>query len=85
MVKWIYKGKKYTISPISLEDDIKLLVSSIIKNEVFYHTKWDKCYYIHNVGYVGKGCKLKAVILDVYTNKKYVCYVKHLRLVIEDK
>lgn len=85
MTKWVYKGKKYTISPISLEEDIKLLVNSILNKELFYHTKWDKCYYIHNVGCPGKGCKLKAVILDVYTNKKYVVYVKHLRLVIEDK
>lgn len=85
MIKWIYKGKKYTISPTFLEDDFNLLINSILENKVFYHTKWDKCYYIFNVGYIGKGCKFKAVVLDVYTNKKYVTYVKHLRLVIKDK
>lgn len=85
MTKWVYKGKKYTISPVSLEDDIKLLVNVITQRKVVYNTKWDKCYYINSVGYIGKGNKLKACIEDVYTNKKCTTCVKDLKLVIEDK
>jgi hypothetical protein len=85
MIKWIYKDKNYTISPISLEDDIKLLVNIINQRKVVYNTKWDKCYYINSVGYTGKGNKLKVCIEDVYTNKKCMTCVKDLKLVIEDK
>jgi len=85
MIKWVYKNKKYTISSIPLENDIKLLNNIIIQGKVVYNTKWDKCYYINSVGYTGKGNKLKACIEDVYTKKKCLTSVRDLKLVIEDK
>lgn len=85
MIKWVYKNKKYTISPISLEDDAKLLANIITQRKVVYNIKWDKCYYINMAELIGKGNKLKACIEDVYTKKKYFTCLKDLKLVIEDK
>lgn len=85
MVKWVYKNKKYTISSIPLEDDVKLVANIINQRRVVYNTKWDKCYYINNIGYTGKGNKLKACIEDVYTKKKCCTCLKDLKLVIEEK
>lgn len=85
MVKWFYKGKKYTISGRLLEDDIKLLDNIIIQRKIVYHTKWDKCYYINNVVCCGKGRKIKACIEDVYSKKKYFTCLKYLKVVVEYK
>lgn len=85
MTKWVYKGKKYTISPISLEDDVNLLADIVMHRKVVYNTKWDKCYYINSAEIISRGSKLKACIEDVYTKKKHFTCLKDLKLVIEDK
>ena len=37
MIKWIYKDKEYTIYPIFLEEDIKLLTNIITQRKVVYN------------------------------------------------
>lgn len=77
-MEWKYNGKTYESIPIKEE-----YVQYYPIDTLFYHKRWNKCYYMITMSHMGNGNQMKAQIEDIYTSKIHFCLFRDLELVVD--
>lgn len=93
-MKWKYKNEDFKSLPFDFVNG-SLRKSKCVEKELpympgcfvylVYVPKWDRCYWLHGLNYSGNSItRLKAYLVDPYTDNYLYIEVKNLEIVVKD-